>query len=345
MTSKVAVRSEIEKMCAQLGNNSLIVQGTGGNISWKEEDTLWIKASGAWLSNASVEDIFLPTDLPYICTAISEGRFDVTPVVQNESSLRPSIETILHALMPQSVVLHLHAIDVLSHLVRDDCDVILKKLLPKNFSFVSIDYCKPGADLARNVFNKIQCDDDVSVVFLLNHGLVVAGASVGDVSKTLNLILEKLKAKVYINDADVLPVMNMSVVKKLKKYGYTPVQSRKLNGLATNSNLQLIVEHKWALFPDHVVFLGPKALIGDGDFLNKCLMSNKSLRPAFIFCKNVGTFQHTSLSRAQSDQLSCFYDVAVRQNDVSKIVTLAESSVDELLEWDAEKYRAQQSRV
>ena len=45
----------------------------------------------------------------------------------NDTTLRPSIETLIHALMPQRIVIHLHAIDVLSHLVRDDCDVILKK--------------------------------------------------------------------------------------------------------------------------------------------------------------------------------------------------------------------------
>ena len=344
MAPKSCIRAEIKKMCTQLGCNPLLVQGAGGNISWKEEDTLWVKASGTWLSDASVEDIFLPTDLPYILTAISEGRFDVTPTVKSETKLRPSIETLLHALMPQRVVLHLHAIDVLSHLVRDDCDEIFQKLLPNNVSFVMVDYCKPGADLARNVFKKIQSEDGVGVVFLLNHGLVVAGESVAEVSTTLNFILEKLEAEIYVNDDILLPIIDTSTINKFKEYGYIPVESPKFHGLAINPHLQLIVEHKWAVFPDHVVFLGPKALIGDCDFVDKCLMSHENLRPAFVFCKDVGSFQHVSLSRAQLDQLNCFYNVAVRQNDVSKITALPESSIDELVEWDAEKYRVQQSK-
>ena len=34
------------KFCAQGGKNSLLVQGAGGNVSFKDNDVLWIKASG-----------------------------------------------------------------------------------------------------------------------------------------------------------------------------------------------------------------------------------------------------------------------------------------------------------
>ena len=40
MSSKSTIRAEIEKMCAMFGANPLLVQGAGGNVSWKEEDTL-----------------------------------------------------------------------------------------------------------------------------------------------------------------------------------------------------------------------------------------------------------------------------------------------------------------
>lgn len=338
MKLKSTIRADIENMCSLFGANPLLVQGAGGNVSWKEENTLWVKASGTWLSDASSEDIFLPADLLYLRTAISEDRFDVNPIVKSETTLRPSIETLIHALMPQRVVLHLHAIDVLSHLVRADCDIILKKRLPKDFSFVLVDYCKPGADLARNVYNKIQ-SSDASVVFLLNHGLVIAGESVDEVCATLNFILEKLKSDIYINNILDFSGIELNIIKQLDKYDYTPVKSSRFNSLSVNPNLSYIVEKKWAMFPDHVVFLGPEALIGDCDFLENHLARNEDLRPAFIFCKDVGTFQHNSLTRAQLDQLSCFYDVAIRQNSLSNILVLSPQSIADLLDWDAEVYR------
>lgn len=44
--------SQINLLSALLGSNPLLTQGAGGNISLKEREQLWIKASGLWLSQA-----------------------------------------------------------------------------------------------------------------------------------------------------------------------------------------------------------------------------------------------------------------------------------------------------
>ena len=124
MPSKSTIRAEIEKMCTMFGANLFLFKVLVEMFRGRKRIHCG-SSSGTWLSDASAEDIFLPTDLSYLRTAISEGRFD-KPTVTNDTTLRPSIETLIHALMPQRIVIHLHAIDVLSHLVRDDCDVILK---------------------------------------------------------------------------------------------------------------------------------------------------------------------------------------------------------------------------
>ena len=334
-----AIRTQIEQMCVELGANPLLVQGAGGNVSWKEKDTLWIKASGTWLSDATDEDIFIPTNLVHIRAAIDEGRFDVTPIVTSASTLKPSIETLLHALMPQRVVLHLHAIDILSHLVREDCELNFKNILSKELDYTFVKYCKPGADLAKNVFQNTQSNEKINIVFLMNHGLVVGGESVSEVLQLLDSLLEDLKNEVEFDHFTNSFVEDRSAIVKLNKHGYVPAELSKFHSLALNSSLYYLVGNKWALFPDHIVFLGAKALIGDCDLLNTILMDNENLRPAFIFCKGVGTFQHNSVTRAQVDQLNCFYDVAIRQNDFSKIVKLSEEDINELLYWEAEKYR------
>jgi rhamnose utilization protein RhaD (predicted bifunctional aldolase and dehydrogenase) len=100
-----------------------------------------------------------------------------------------------------------------------------------------------------------------------------------------------------------------------------------------------MVEKKWALFPDHVVFLGEKALIGYQDYLLSTLEDTSYKKPPFIFCKDIGVFQHLSTTIAQIDQLQCFYDVAIRQTDISKITTLTDKDIVKLIDWDAEKYR------
>ena len=56
----------ISEYCERIGSNPLLVQGAGGNISWKEGDVLWIKASGMWLIDAIKENIFVSVSLKNI---------------------------------------------------------------------------------------------------------------------------------------------------------------------------------------------------------------------------------------------------------------------------------------
>ena len=100
-------RKLVSDFCQLISNDELLVQGAGGNVSWKEDNTLWVKASGTWLENVNTES--------YICSGlllntinseIKKNNYDFKPEPINKSSLKPSIETILHALMKEKYVVH-----------------------------------------------------------------------------------------------------------------------------------------------------------------------------------------------------------------------------------------------
>ena len=160
------------------------MQGAGGNISWKDGKTLWVKASGIQLSEANDKDIFVPVDLADLRSAIQAKNFSIKPKVLSATALRPSIETLLHALMPHKIVLHLHAIDILSYLVRVDGLEQIEKKIKLKFEAVYVRYHKPGKDLAFAVYEAIS-ERSVDIVFLQNHGVVIGGAAISQVSKTL----------------------------------------------------------------------------------------------------------------------------------------------------------------
>ncbi|GAU02653.1 hypothetical protein BSLA_01r4932 [Burkholderia stabilis] len=50
------------------------------------------------------------------------------------------------------------------------------------------------------------------------------------------------------------------------------------------------------------------------------------------------------MTKAQRAMLQCFYDVAVRIDNASDVQSLSDDDVADLLNWDAEKYRQQNSR-
>ena len=104
------MRQTVESFCTTIGSNPMLVQGAGGNISWKDGDTLWVKASGMWMVDAEKKDIFVPVDLKKIKKEIAKTNYSVDIQTLALSELRPSIETILHGLMPHKIVLHVHAV-------------------------------------------------------------------------------------------------------------------------------------------------------------------------------------------------------------------------------------------
>ena len=165
-----SLRPSVIKYCSVIGKDPLLVQGAGGNVSWKDEGTLWVKASGTWLVEATEKDIFVPVDLNDLQTAIKKGDFAVTPKVKGESLLRPSIETLLHALMTHRVVVHLHAIGPLAHLVRNNSEFNeICGRFKAEYPWAIVNYRKPGKDLAKAVAGVLAAVVDTKILLLQNQ--------------------------------------------------------------------------------------------------------------------------------------------------------------------------------
>jgi rhamnose utilization protein RhaD (predicted bifunctional aldolase and dehydrogenase) len=183
------IHQAISQMCADLGKDPLLVQGAGGNVSWKEGDTLWIKGSGTWLANALLGNIFVPVQLQPLQAALAVGNTDIAPKTVGEQSLRPSIETVLHALMPHPIVVHLHAIHALSHLVIKNCQVSVSDICRlAEINAVFVEYHKPGPQLAKAILEALQQNPTAKAVFLKNHGIVVGGSTIEEVQKRIEVI-------------------------------------------------------------------------------------------------------------------------------------------------------------
>lgn len=327
---------DVRKYCAEIGADPLLVQGAGGNVSWKEDSTLWIKASGTWLSNAEKEDIFIPVDLVGIKSEIAKRNFLAAPVVVGDVKLKPSIETMLHALMPHRVVIHLHAIEILAHLVRRDFEEYFNSSLDKICSFGVVDYYKPGADLALAVDAALKERPSTDVIFLKNHGVVIGGENVNDVHKTLCKITEPLITEPVIRKSDC------NFISKAPNFfldQYEAVADPCVQQLALDPMLFSGLKRNWALYPDHVVFLGPKAYTFQSWSEFEAVTLRYGLFPELLFVGGEGVFAKKSFTKAKKEQLRCYFDVMVRQSDGISLTDLTDNEISELLDWDAEQYR------
>src|SRR5689334_25049096 len=85
------------KLSARIGRDRLLTQASNGNTSIKLDRTLWIKASGKWLSNALKEDILVPVDLDTAKDCVWRNKdFKSVWIDVSGRNLKPSIETGMH---------------------------------------------------------------------------------------------------------------------------------------------------------------------------------------------------------------------------------------------------------
>ncbi|UJR53175.1 class II aldolase/adducin family protein [Dickeya zeae] len=326
------MRQEVNALAVSVGKDPLLVQGAGGNISWKDGEFLYVKGSGTWLVDAEHRDIYVQMHLKSIYELISKGEENYLPAIVSASEgARPSIETALHALLPHKVVLHLHPVDVIAlSVLPDGLENVTERL--DGLDWAWIDYAKPGKELADVVKTRIAtCGYTPRVLILKNHGLVIAEESVPALCSLLTLIVERLK----LSPRSITPTSLSADVDTLSWYnaGYRVVQDNIVSTLAFDQRLIELSRTAWVLYPDHAVFLGSEC----GVYLSPDEIP-KDDSPIVVIVPGKGVLLKKTATLAAESMLRCYSEVLFRLYD-DEPTTLSHSAIAALLNWDAEKFR------
>jgi rhamnose utilization protein RhaD (predicted bifunctional aldolase and dehydrogenase) len=172
----------------RVGNNPLLTQASTGNSSVKLDGVLWIKASGKWMADAGRDDIFIPLDLPEVVNECLRRHVD-----PSSRYPRASLETALHAVLPQRMVLHLHCVDTIAWAVMRDGPAHLQRRL-EGIRWQWIPYVSSGLPLAMAIERALSRHPDTNLFVLSNHGLVVCGED----STALESLLSEARRRLAI---------------------------------------------------------------------------------------------------------------------------------------------------
>ncbi|MDP3510958.1 MAG: class II aldolase/adducin family protein [Candidatus Melainabacteria bacterium] len=205
-----------------------LVQAGGGNTSVKLDDgRIFVKASGMALSEVSSESDFCLLEWPSLVQFLSscatnatteileaQAKIAVAAALSTESSSkrRPSIETLLHCLLGK-YTLHTHPIAVASLVCRSDWQKIVADIFATTFpqyqdALFMVPYRTPGPALAVALLQQLKEKNwqsakpdkaSIAIVFLENHGLIVAGASKQVVMQITNEVVDKLASRLTFN--------------------------------------------------------------------------------------------------------------------------------------------------
>jgi rhamnose utilization protein RhaD (predicted bifunctional aldolase and dehydrogenase)/NAD(P)-dependent dehydrogenase (short-subunit alcohol dehydrogenase family) len=175
-----------------LGRDDTLVLHGGGNTSVKvrersvvgeEEEILYVKGSGWDLETIEVNG-FAPVRMAHL---LKLARLDTLsdPQMVNELAAQvtrvgapaPSVETILHAVIPHKFVDHTHADAVLAITNTDDGEAQVRELYGDDV--IIVPYVMPGFELARVCAQRIQAELKPSTIgmVLLRHGIFSFGAT------------------------------------------------------------------------------------------------------------------------------------------------------------------------
>ena len=331
------MRQGVRNYCARIGQEPLLVQGAGGNVSWKDGGTLWIKASGAWLADAEKDDIFVPVDLDTLRAALARPSRPPLPESTEGHARRPSIETFMHVVMPQRIVVHLHAIEALAVLVRADAPATLRTRLRDRFRWEWVEYRQPGVKLARSVAGVLGRTPDADVVFLQNHGILVGGDTIDEIDRRITDLVSALKQDIASDESASQPIHKPPSALPIGSLEYAAMEDGRIQSLVHTPALYRRLLEAWVLYPDHVVFLGEKAAVFETRREARRYAGKR--RPPLIFIRGEGVFTKPDFDPAQRAQLVCYYEVLARQRPQDVLVELTGKDVHDLLHWEAEQYR------
>lgn len=207
-----------------LGKNKSLVLHGGGNTSVKireknivgeEEEVLYVKGSG-WDLETITADGFSPVRIEHLkklaeLPALSDSQMvnELVTHLTRSSAPVPSVEAILHAVIPYKFVDHTHADAIVAISNSVNGDDILKQLYGEEVIYIP--YTMPGFDLSKLCAKQLkeELTPEKTGMILLHHGVFSFGNTAEESYNRMLLLVGKaeayLKEHAHYTPATVMP--------------------------------------------------------------------------------------------------------------------------------------------
>jgi rhamnose utilization protein RhaD (predicted bifunctional aldolase and dehydrogenase) len=340
-----------------------LVQAGGGNTSVKLDDgRIFVKASGMALSEVGSGADFCLLQWPALLQFLSacdanlsvealEAQAKVavaaalTPVAS--SNRRPSIEALLHCLLGK-YTLHTHPIAVAALVCRKDWQKIVRDIFASEFpqyqdSLFLVSYKTPGPALAVALQQQLREKDwqpasadkaSLAIVFLENHGLIVAGANKQVVMQITNEVVDKLASELAFN------LYRYKLVNFASALVNQVCGTKWLAYLSDDHILQDALKRNSAYLlapcatPDQLVYCGASGL-ALADYLQKFGHPPKVI----VSGEHILLLGQSLRKCRESEEVLRSHVMLQMGGELDDMTYLAQDEVDYLSNWEAEKYR------
>ncbi|MCL2662774.1 MAG: class II aldolase/adducin family protein [Oscillospiraceae bacterium] len=367
---------QLVEMSNRYGSNEEFVLAGGGNTSFKEDGVLYVKGSGAQLSDITAEQFVRmnieklhgtqgDTREPSPCVPCNSEREDkaladmMAARLPGEEAKRPSIESVLHAMFPYKFVLHVHP-PLINGLT---CSKSGKEVCEKLFGdrAVWIDLTTPGLFLAQscnNAFSTYAKEKGKypQIAILQNHGIFVSADTVEEIDNLMTYVVDTLKS--YVADKPSFEEVSYdkdivdSITRKLRTLYSTDGSATVL--FCTNKQVsELVTDEKTfepvskPFSPDHIVNCKdePLYLKKDADIEIEFSSYNvkKGYKPKIVAVQELGFFALSETLKNAERARALFLDaikIATYAKSFGGVNPVDYEFANFILNWEAEAYRS-----
>jgi len=199
------------KLSRFYGSDPSVVVAGGGNTSCKIDDILYVKGSGTALA-AMTRDGFVKMDRNKL-SKLADATLDEDPQTREaqykewvtaarcepEKGQRPSVEVLLHHLVPGRYVVHSHATIANTLACCTGGRALAEDIFGDDILWVP--YVDPGFVLARTLkqaladYRARTGRERAKAILMANHGLIVAGDDPQAIRANTDEVLQKIAAR------------------------------------------------------------------------------------------------------------------------------------------------------
>ncbi len=363
--------NSLVKLSREYGSDPEYVLAGGGNTSFKDGDTLYVKASGTTLASLdeaglvrmslcaldAIWDRSYPSD-----TARREEEVlkDLMHARYKEETKRPSVEALLHAVLPQKYVVHLHPALVNGLTCSREGEQAAYRLFGDAVLWIPL--VNPGYILAAEVRKRlagyrVKHSGEPECILLQNHGVFVGGDTVGEVRGRYDSLMETVRSAVRrfpdLAPCTVAPSRREMIEKEMRAVnpnahqGIVSLANAEIAGFLTDEEHAAPISS--AFTPDHIVYSGYRPLwvpetVFDGSVSFRAryaaYAAESGTAPKSVLVQHTGVFTYGETA------LALFLDtvkVAVYAESFGGALFMTEEHVDFIRNWEVEQYRAQVS--
>jgi len=366
---------KLVKMSNRYGRDEEYVLAGGGNTSFKENGVLYVKGSGAQLSDIEAKQ-FVAMDMKkllkmvekeYPASMSNSEREEkaladmMAAKLPGEEEKRPSVESILHAMFPYKFVLHVHP-PLINGLT---CSINGEKVFNELFGdkAVWIGLTKPGLVLAQTCSKVFagyaeKTGSYPQIAILQNHGIFVAADTVKEIDKLMAFVVDTIKNNIKefpdFNDVEYDKSLADIATAKFRELYSDKDNETAVVLFCTNKQVQKLLSDKEAFkpvskpfSPDHIVNCKDEPLFIEADADTEAefnaYKAKKGYNPKIAAVRGLGFFAMSENQRNAERAKALFLDsikIATYAKSFGGANPLDDEFTDFILNWEVEAYRS-----